>query len=489
MVGIIIQAADVYNTMVLGEDREEKKRRVLEEKSQELLEKANLVMPEEIKAGEINEEESIIVQKLARIQRKLDIYAYTHRNDIAKLEEQVKELERIEKTRENRERLLKEIKDIQTRYKIFGRYIKDDDLEKLYKVKFDILTIDINRQEESPLKGISNEKELKFYERIIEEKIEQILQGTNPQLKEAFGQEQLRNAVRMISRILKDNERTFEVKKILQDRTLLDLILAFEQENGMESVSLDKQNVGDELYEDIFEWKAQIPLKSIFELRQLEESPITDKDDIYLRLYKMYYDNCNKNDDINKSRIIYYSRWRRINKIPDGIIRLKSYDSWSEKHRYGRLVDKLRNDSDKIILPDTLKSIGEMVFKNCFYLYEVEFNEGLEEIDDEAFYECRSLGEYVPIKLPSTLKKIGNKSFFNCYNLHISLNEGLKEIGDYAFNFDSWSNYIEFSWGKPQNQLHLPSSVEKVGKDITNNKELKIVKKETRIGALTLMFD
>lgn len=479
--GTIVQSADVYNVVVTGEDAEEKKQKVLAEKSKELLEMANLVIPGEVEFEETNEDESIKVKQLAKIQRKLEIYAYTHRNNIEKLGEQVKELDRTEKTRENRERLLKEIRDIETKYKIFGRYVQKEDLEGLYKVKFDILTTDINRQKESPLKDILNENELKYYEKIVEEKIEQILQGTNPRLKESFGEEQLREAVKMITKVLKNGQRTFQIENILQDRTLLSLILAFDQEKGMESFSLDKKNVTAELYEDLFGWESQIPVKSIFELREFEEKPITSKDDLYLRLYNMYYDNCKEDECINKLDIL-----GTVNKIPEGITMLSSNDCWTEEHRHGKLLYKLR-DSGKIILPHTLKSIGKRVFNYCWYLYDIELNEGLEEIGDNAFCECRSLGEYKTIKLPSTLKKIGNKSFFNCYNLHIMLNEGLKEIGDYAFNFDLLYNYMEFSWGKPQKELHLPSSVEKMGKDISNDKVLKIVKKENRIRALILM--
>lgn len=495
--GIIVQSADVYNAMIT-ENTKEKKQRVLEEKRKELLDMANLVIPEEIKFKE-DEEENIQVQKLARIQRKLDIYAYTHKQDIVELRQQVKELGEAEKTEENKEFLLKRVNEIQTKYKIFGRYIQNDDLEELYKVKFDVLMIDINRQKESTLKWISNERELECYKRIVEEKIEQIIQGTNPQLKEAFGEEQLRNAISMIKKVLKGDQRTFQIENILQDRTLLSLILAFDNPKGIERVSFDKENVDTELYEDLFEWENQIPLKSIFELRELEDRPITDNDNLYLRLYNMYNKHNIKNNDINQTTntdLIY----KRINKIPEGITRIKSTDCWSsenwfadilrrniiEQHR--KVTSKLR-ESHRIILPHTLKSIENGLFDRCTLLYDVKFNEGLEEISDEAFCGCRSLGEYETLKLPSTLKKIGNRSFFNCYNLHIELNEGLKEIGDYAFNFDSYYNVTEFSWGEPQTKLILPSSVENLGKDIVNDKAMKIVKMEKRIRALIKMFD
>lgn len=329
--GIIVQSADVYNAMIT-ENAKEKKQRVLEEKRKELLDMANLVIPEEIKFKE-DEEENIQVQKLARIQRKLDIYAYTHKQDIVELRQQVKELGEAEKTEENKEFLLKRVNEIQTKYKIFGRYIQNDDLEELYKVKFDVLMIDINRQKESPSKWISNERELECYKRIVE------------------------------------------------DRTLLSLILALDNPKGLERVCLDKENIDTELYEDLFEWENQIPVKSIFELRGVEDRPITDNDNLYLRLYNMYNEHNIKNNDINQTTntdLIY----KRINKIPEGITRIKSTDCWSSENWFAdilsrniieqhRKVTSMLRESNRIILPHTLKSIGNGLFDRCTLLYNV----------------------------------------------------------------------------------------------------------------------
>ena len=463
--GTIVQSIDVYNAVITSEDAEEKKKKVLEEKCKELLELANLVMPEKVEFEETNEDERVKIKQLAKIQRKLEIYAYTHRSDIAKLRQQVYALKRKEKTIQNKECLLKEINSIETQYKIFGRYITEE-LNELYKVKFDILTIDIDRQKESPLKFILNKMELKTYEKIVEEKIQQIIQGKNSRVIKFFGKEQLQSAINVFKRILKDGKRAFEIENILQNRTLLSLILAFDNENGLEKVHIDKNIIETDMYEDIFQWGTQIPVKSIFELIKAEERPITDKDNLYLRLYNMY-------NNVNKD-----NTFEQIYKVPEGVVALKSTEFWNEYHCYcSKLIRKLR-EAHKVILPSTLKSIGKGVFCDCFSLYEIEFNEGLEEICDEAFYGCWDLGKHVPVKMPLTLRKIGNKSFFNCYNIHIVLNYGLKEIGDYAFNFDSISNFIEFSYSVPQKELVLPSSLEKIGKDITNDTILKTVENE-----------
>lgn len=85
-----------------------------------------------------DEEET--VKALARAQRKLDVYAYTHRKDIVQLRQQVIEIGQAEKTG-NREELLSKMNEMQTMYKIFEQYLTQEDLENLYKAKFDILTV------------------------------------------------------------------------------------------------------------------------------------------------------------------------------------------------------------------------------------------------------------------------------------------------------------------------------------------------------------
>lgn len=424
---------------------------------------ARLVIPEEAKLDETNKDEKVQVKQLARIQRKLDIYAHTHRQEIKKLRQQIEKLGEIEKTPKNKEQLLKDIKDIETKYKIFGRYIQDEDLEQLFRVKFNILTVDINKQKESPLKGINDKKELEHYMRIIEEKVQEIIQGTNPYLRRAFGHDYLKSAVTIIKKLLKNGQRTFEVEEIMNDRVLLSLILAFDKENGLDSLSIDKKQVDIDLYEDICEWEENISLKTIDQLRKIENTPITDEDSLYIKLYNLHKAYCPKN---YIPPLTFF--------LPEEIIKLKSIESWTSKSRYSHFAYKLRN-SEAIILPPKLKSIEKGVFDECDALHDIKFNKGLEEIGDEAFQRCWNLGRIKPVQLPPGLKKIGNRAFCNCFNLHINLNEGLKEIGDYAFNFDNYSDFIEFSYGY-QKEFKLPTSVEHVGKDIVNPRVSKIVR-------------
>lgn len=65
----------------------------------------------------------------------------------------------------------------------------------------------------------------------------------------------------------------------------------------------------------------------------------------------------------------------------------------------------------KVILPSTVTSIGESAFEGRTSLEEIQFSEGLESIGTNAFFKCTSLKS---VSFPSTLTSLGNYSFQNC---------------------------------------------------------------------------
>lgn len=84
-------------------------------------------------------------------------------------------------------------------------------------------------------------------------------------------------------------------------------------------------------------------------------------------------------------------------------------------------------------IPNTVKIIGDEAFKDCNNLIDVEFNDGLTEINTNAFYNCKNI---TAITLPSTLKTVGTSAFTNCKNVtSLELNDGLEYIGGSAFNY------------------------------------------------------
>ncbi len=69
---------------------------------------------------------------------------------------------------------------------------------------------------------------------------------------------------------------------------------------------------------------------------------------------------------------------------------------------------------DKIILPDSLKTIGVNAFFCVRSLQEVRFGKALENIGDCAFQSCSALTD---IRIPKSVKKMGVRAFAECENL------------------------------------------------------------------------
>jgi len=66
-----------------------------------------------------------------------------------------------------------------------------------------------------------------------------------------------------------------------------------------------------------------------------------------------------------------------------------------------------------ITLSSTVTEIGNHACRECSNLREVIFNNGLQKIGYGAFYNCPSLENII---LPSTLVEIGSEAFYNCSN-------------------------------------------------------------------------
>ena len=91
-------------------------------------------------------------------------------------------------------------------------------------------------------------------------------------------------------------------------------------------------------------------------------------------------------------------------------------------------------DCDKLAyikIPDGVPSIETSVFYNCISLKDVVIPDSVTMIDDQAFKSCRSL---VEIRIPEGTVGIGNYAFVGCESLtSVTLPECLEILGEYAF--------------------------------------------------------
>ena len=75
--------------------------------------------------------------------------------------------------------------------------------------------------------------------------------------------------------------------------------------------------------------------------------------------------------------------------------------------------------------------IGKEVFCKCREVIQVIISEGIESVEEKAFYALRALRNVV---FPKSLKRIGASAFYSCEQLPaLTLPIGLEQIGEYAF--------------------------------------------------------
>lgn len=103
-----------------------------------------------------------------------------------------------------------------------------------------------------------------------------------------------------------------------------------------------------------------------------------------------------------------------------------------------------------VIIPDSIKIIGDFAFEYCRKLGDVKMSDSIEVIGNYAFSNCHSL---TLISLPQKLNHIGDRAFQNCGQLFIeNMPATIEKIGAYAF----WNC-------RPIKQFVLPSTIKDIG--------------------------
>lgn len=102
--------------------------------------------------------------------------------------------------------------------------------------------------------------------------------------------------------------------------------------------------------------------------------------------------------------------------------------------------------------------IGEYCFYKKIQLSGIKVSEGVVKIGDKAFAEDGSYDDYtgpgnLKVVLPKSLKAIGNEVFQNTYITNIYFYDGLESMGDYVCSFDSRLS-----------QIRIPDSVKSIGR-------------------------
>ena len=109
----------------------------------------------------------------------------------------------------------------------------------------------------------------------------------------------------------------------------------------------------------------------------------------------------------------------------------------------------------KVVIPTSIKVIGDYAFSNCTSLVEVVFNDSesspsqLTSFGTYAFNKC---GALTTVSLPAALTTIPNYTFYYCSSLTaFTIPAGVTEIGNYAFGYTNLTT------------ITIPASVKSIG--------------------------
>ena len=139
--------------------------------------------------------------------------------------------------------------------------------------------------------------------------------------------------------------------------------------------------------------------------------------------------------------------------IPKGVTAIgKNVFSWIDN-----VGDRI--GIEKVILPEGVKSLGEMAFSGCKNLKEINFPSTLKTVNYGAFAQCG----FTEVTVPKTLKLTMNDGgmFQSCENLEkVTLQQGLTSMG-----------YAMFWECENLKEVYIPSSVKTVGASSFENYE------------------
>jgi len=110
--------------------------------------------------------------------------------------------------------------------------------------------------------------------------------------------------------------------------------------------------------------------------------------------------------------------------IPEGVTEIADSAFWVGPLSEGRAATFLEKLT-ALVLPSTLKRIGDSAFSNCGDIGELVLPEGLEYIGNCAFFDVKIKRAVIP----STVKEIGSSAFDGSHLEEMVIKEGVRKMG------------------------------------------------------------
>lgn len=380
----------------------------------------------------IESKETSTIKKIVLYERFLEIYVYRNKDKIEELKHKIAELEQKNITYDNYENITSELENINFYFQIFMKYgrnlVKEEDLYNLYKIKFDLITYEINTRRciIYIYKLTRNQQEYEIYKKIVSDKISAIINGISPVAHIFEEHNLLKDLLKILIPLFKTG-KYFDIDKIFQDRELLSYLLAFDSEMRFKelfdinynALNLAKSCSTSDLREDYnlnfystcLELKDELSLKTLcwfidLNLKMKEKIKIPS----FYKIY-MLYEKTKRNENMYE--------------FPKEIIGIK------RDNVYDNLIMKIiRKDmkNKTVVIPSTVN-----IFRgNWFTDIKIDgliFEEGIEEIYHVYFSDLKkviipsTLEPYYSYLIQSTnLKTLGFTNFQNSKFLNRLLN-------------------------------------------------------------------
>lgn len=340
---------------------------LLEEKEKLLIKMLKSVRPLELKYY-LSLKFNSIYERIAYLERRLEILVYNHKNILLELNEKIKNFN-IKKYKKK----LEKFNELELKMRIFAEFGSDlvtkEMLDELYTLKFNIITENIIETYDTNYFTTMNYSEMECYQNLIMKRLERILMGKNPifniPLKDNY-----KEGITLFSSIFKNENNEYSFYDILNNHKLLAFLLSFDKLTKYDffrDFMIKKEDAkGIDFEEEIFTWDQMIPLETVCRLAIYENKLNVDP------LYEFYYSLRKAITDENNMIPYDYEYYD----LPNGLSTIRIKDSYKDKSII--LKEIRRRCVGRIIhTPKSLKMI-EGDFLGGASIQEIRLNDELE---------------------------------------------------------------------------------------------------------------
>ncbi len=356
-----------------------------------------------------------IYTKIAYLEKELEKYVYINKDKKTAISEDIKQLQE-DYLNISKESILQRIKEIENKYLIYDKYgrniITKEDWYNLYNLKFNVLTKNINKLDNSPIK-YNTKRDKTYYEAIILRKVDNILSGNNEFIITLFSDD-YKEAIKSIMFYLKGTGIVnFGFDKIYKDKLRLALLIAFDTQDGLNKffkenkITQDKANslIDFKYNRIIFDFEDILSLDTC--LQVVDAYKLNSNHNYLYNIYKLLSKNLIEEKDNNKYYRLHNNKYYYL---PDGLIKISDVyvDFFNDP-----LVKKINQECNNktVIFPSSFKTINGRLFDDKTDIFDIKLNDGLQFITGKSF----KLKNIKFLSIPSSVEYISFETFQNSY--------------------------------------------------------------------------